>query len=256
MSAKAIIPKALGYILYRGPSRIDGTPIVVVANKIPSKSGKGSKNSKTGAMVQTWIIADENLKPQLAAESGSDYGICGNCPHRYKTDAKGKKHRTCYVTLIHGPRAVYEALQRNRYLDVSDLDYSDLFAGHVVRLGSYGDPAAAPVSVWRKYTAKAKAWTGYTHQWRNSKAYQPYVMASVDSEKEATQATKKGWRYFRVGTVDQRAGKNEVLCPASEEAGKKTTCENCKLCQGTSSKSRKSIMIPAHGPAKAFVTIQ
>lgn len=251
MTAKT--SKPLGYILYKGPSQIDGTPIIVVANKIPTTKKNGSKNTKTGAMVQTWILADIDAKPFDAAKSGTDYGICGDCPHRYNSKTK---RRTCYVTLIHGPRAVYEAYHRGRYADVSETDFSDLFAGHVVRLGSYGDPAAAPIDVWQKYTAKAKAWTGYTHQWRDNPEFRPLVMASVDSDSEAAEATNAGWRYFRVGTTADRATKSEILCPASEEGGHKTTCENCKLCQGTSSKARKSIMIPAHGPAKAYVTIQ
>ena len=46
--------KPLGYILYEGPSQIDGAPIVVIVNKID-----GSDNAKTGAMVQTFIIRSD-----------------------------------------------------------------------------------------------------------------------------------------------------------------------------------------------------
>jgi hypothetical protein len=42
---------------------------------------------------------------------------------------------------------------------------------------------------------------------------------------------------------------DEVLCPASEEAGRKTTCENCKLCSGTSKKA-KNVAIYAHSAQK------
>jgi len=40
-----------------------------------------------------------------------------------------------------------------------------------------------------------------------------------------------------------------VLCPASEEAGRKATCATCKLCGGASIKA-KSVAIPAHGTSK------
>ena len=39
---------------------------------------------------------------------------------------------------------------------------------------------------------------------------------------------------------------NEILCPASKEAGRKSTCAKCKLCSGTSSNSKKSIAIVQH----------
>jgi hypothetical protein len=41
----------------------------------------------------------------------------------------------------------------------------------------------------------------------------------------------------------------EVLCPASEEMGKRATCESCKLCAGASVKG-KSVAIVAHGTSK------
>ena len=42
-------PREKGYILYEGPSALDGAPIVVIATMETS-------NAKTGAMVQTWIL--------------------------------------------------------------------------------------------------------------------------------------------------------------------------------------------------------
>jgi len=43
----------------------------------------------------------------------------------------------------------------------------------------------------------------------------------------------------------------EVVCPASEEAGKRTPCSDCRACGGTSAKARASIVIMAHGKTKA-----
>ena len=43
-------------VIYRGVSRLDGrTPIVVIATGMESKS----TNSKTGGMVQTYIVVDD-----------------------------------------------------------------------------------------------------------------------------------------------------------------------------------------------------
>jgi hypothetical protein len=39
----------------------------------------------------------------------------------------------------------------------------------------------------------------------------------------------------------------EILCPASEEAGKKLTCETCGACNGTATGRKSSIYIPLHG---------
>jgi hypothetical protein len=55
---------------------IDGSPIVVIVNKID-----GSDNAKTGAMVQTFIIRSD-IAPVAALQSGADYAICGDCEHR------------------------------------------------------------------------------------------------------------------------------------------------------------------------------
>ena len=63
--------KILGYIAYEGPSEIDGAPIVVIVNKID-----GSKNAKTGALVQTFIIRSD-IAPTDALKTGADYSICG-----------------------------------------------------------------------------------------------------------------------------------------------------------------------------------
>lgn len=68
--------KPLGYILYEGPSMIDGAPIVVIVNKID-----GSDNAKTGAMVQTFIIRSD-VAPVEALATGADVSICGDCEHR------------------------------------------------------------------------------------------------------------------------------------------------------------------------------
>ena len=76
-SCYAPLPRANGYVLYRGPSKIDGKPIVMIATGFKTGSG----NVKTGAMIQTWILR-EDVEPHTAQKTGDDESICGNCPHR------------------------------------------------------------------------------------------------------------------------------------------------------------------------------
>ena len=47
--------KPLGVILFEGPSLIDGAPIAVIATGFQRRTA----NSKTGDMVQTWIIRSD-----------------------------------------------------------------------------------------------------------------------------------------------------------------------------------------------------
>jgi len=72
-------------------------------------------------------------------------------------------------------------------------------------------------------------------------------MQSADSHAEARAAWQRGQRTFRVlQSLADLDKANEVLCPASKEAGKRTTCAKCLLCSGTSTKSPKSVAIPMH----------
>lgn len=230
-----------GVIIYQGPSLIDGASIVVIANRIVSDSD----NAKTGAMVQTFVLRTD-MRPLDAARLGYDYSICGHCPHRPSNDG------SCYVNIGRSVESVYGAYVRGRYAR-PHVDYDvdllpNLFADSVFRLGSYGDPAAAPFRVWAHATQLVRARNGYTHQWRDFPQFAALCMASVDSEMEAVDARAAGWRTFRVraATAPLMSGA-EVVCPASEEAGKRTTCSDCRACGGTSAKARASIVIIAHG---------
>ena len=96
-----------GVVVWEGISQLDRkTPVVLIAVGLES----ASDNTKTGGLIQTYIIRSD-MHPFEAAKSRHDFGICGNCIHRY--DENGV--RTCYVNLIHGPSAVYEQYKAGRY---------------------------------------------------------------------------------------------------------------------------------------------
>jgi hypothetical protein len=233
----------LGFIFYRGPSPIDGAPIVAIATL-------KSKNGKTGDMVQTWILRTD-VSPLDAIGSGADASICGNCTHR------GPK-RTCYVDVGKAPMGIWNAYHRGQYIDLSDDPgtVAILIAQRIVRLGAYGDPAMVPVAKWRALLAAAAGRTGYTHAWRRvwAQALKEYVMASVDSVAEQDIARSMGWRTFRVRTETEPLQANEFACPASPEAGNKKQCITCKACDGGRA-GKASAAIIVHGKmAKYFAT--
>ena len=75
-----------------------------------------------------------------------------------------------------------------------------------------------------------------------------YCMASCDSVEEAQEARDRGWRTFRVTeSPGDKVLSNEVVCPASDEAGHKLQCIQCGACDGTARGLKSHIIIQAHG---------
>jgi hypothetical protein len=232
--------KPSGYIIYRGPSLLDDKPIVVVAI-----TGKSS-NSKTGDMVQTYILVDNEKSPVESAKALDDVSVCGDCKHRRGLGG------SCYVNLGQGPRSVMSGVIRGIY---PDNIINATFAVHKrkVRLGTYGDPAAVPAYVWEALLAGADSHTGYTHQWQNGKAdhVKQWCMASVDTPKEAALAKMEGWRTFRVRVADGSPEySHEMKCPASAEMNKRLTCDTCMACSGGTDSKKASVTIIVHGSLK------
>lgn len=237
------MPKPNGAVIYRGPSMLDGAPIVVIATGL----AKGSSNEKTGnGLVQTWIIR-EDVSPTDAVNSGADASVCGGCVHRGRIENGRNVGRSCYVTVFQAPLNVWKSYHRGIYADATNADLGELFAGRGVRLGSYGDPAAVPLSVWSRAMARAAFHTGYTHQWSRFPEMAQWCMASCDTPSERIQAKMLGFRTFRVRGVAEIVEEREIVCPASKEAGFKTTCDLCKACGGLTAKAKADVVIAAHG---------
>ena len=218
-------------VLFEGPSQIDGSPIVAIATF-------GSKNSKTGNMIQTWILRSD-IDPIEAVRSEKDDAICGACPFRGSFAA-----RTCYVNVGQAPLSVWRAYKRGSYgwLDISD-PWLHKFSGKMLRLGSYGDPVAVPAEVWRPLIEVSKGHTGYTHSWRLPVAanFKPWLMASTETLSGYRQAKADGWRSFRVVAGERSLQDTEILCPSD-----RVTCAQCRLCNGAG--EAKDIGIIVHGP--------
>jgi len=242
MTTKPKFKKPSGYLIYRGPSMLDGKPIVVVAIT------KESKNSKTGNMVQTYIMTDNGMSPAQSAKELSDVSVCGDCKHRRGMGG------SCYVILWQGPRRVMDGVMRGIYPDVyADGVLAEAVRARKVRLGAYGDPAAVPAHVWKTLLYSAAGHTGYTHQWQSGKAehVKQWCMASVDTPKEAALARIYGWRTFRVRQADGTPEfSHEIICPGSAEANKRLTCDTCMACSGGGNSKKASVTIVVHGPLK------
>ena len=225
-----------GAVIYQGPSEIDGKEIVAIITGLRRKT----RNTKIGNMLQLWVLRS-NINPLLARRTGEDRSICGDCRHR--------KIGSCYVVLMYGPRQIYNSFINGSYCNWRKAFPHNALKGRYIRLGAYGDPAALPFNVLRRVLEqKIAGWTAYTHQWRNEKfrRLRNFVMASVDSPAELEQATRMGWRTFRVRKADEPLQSGEIACPASAESGKRTACRDCSMCCGQRIEA-KSIAIIVHG---------
>mgnify|MGYP003120725165 FL=1 len=232
--------------IYDGPSEIDGKRIIVIVTGLAS----GSKNTKTGEMVQSYIMPYA-VKPNEAIKTGADYSVCGNCPlrpltHKATPKSERKSEKPCYVKTFHGPRSTWEA---NKDLPVSSPEaVAELLGDRAFRFGTWGDPAAAPSWVFSPMR-KGRNHTGYTHQSTGAGKDRTELMASVHSEEERQDAKKKGFRTFRIISNVSEVNEGEILCPASKEAGFKTDCNHCSLCMGdrhSKGLRAKDVAIVAH----------
>lgn len=242
---------ANNYVLYHGPSELDGTPIVVIASNFLGTS----TNAKLGSsFIQTWILCAES-DPLDAVLTSADYAICGNCTRRGVATPRGvaipKLDRTCLIAPGHTPLPIWKQWQRGRTPPIAERRLKAMFTGRAVRLGEYGDPAAVPIRIWRKVLARAAFWTGYTHQWRHChQSYKRWCMASCDTEQDRNDAHALGWRTFRTTERDPYEARldGEIVCPKSKEAGQKLNCEQCKICSGTDGNVRQTdVVIKLHG---------
>jgi hypothetical protein len=219
----------------------------------------GSTNSKTGDGVQIWILPSDWIIRGKDAMS-DDEASCLDCPHSKRAN------RTCYVRkgnaemgLKSKVASLHKAytLGKLEILPMSSaMDEVSKCAGKFVRFGAYGEPVLLGEKIVSAIANASANWTGYTHQWRTPvyKWAAKYFMASVETEALRDVSHRIGWRSFHViidnnkqstNHVVQMHDKVEVVCPASKEAGQKTTCNKCGLCKGTSSKA-KSIRIIKH----------
>lgn len=211
-------------ILYEGPSRIDGKPIVAILTP-------KSENAKTGDMEQLFILR-QDIPPLSARSAGEDESICGDCKMRWSLGG------ACYV--FRGPEAVWQKYKRGGYKHIS---VHDLNKFKPVRLSAYGDMTALPKDIAQLIVSTKKFHTAYTHGWKKNKWMSDFSMASVDSLKEKQDAKRLGFRTFRVLKKGESPQEDEIICPNTTKG---IQCAQCLLCAGNKVKA-KNIAIEVHG---------
>lgn len=219
--------KPKGLILWEGPSRLDGAPLVAIATL-------RTANKKTGPMVQVWFLRSD-IDPVSAVRDGLDRSICGACPLR---GSDGFKARACYVNVGQAPLKIWKTFKRGGY------PKGRIPPGSLVRLGAYGDPGAVPIRVIRSILRDSAAHTGYTHLWRTRPGLRGLVQASVETLGEALEAWNMGWSTFRLTDGPPLGLVGEKACPSARGI----SCARCKACSGASSRC-----VPAHGVGRKFV---
>lgn len=230
-----------GLILWEGPSRLDGSPIVVIATGLTTVT----RNAKTGDMVQTYIL-QQDTHPLDSFQTDAGAAICGHCTHH------GTEQATCYVNWGQGPAMVWKCYKNPETgyakLEGSALGVPGLVCRHI-RFGSAGDPAMVPASVWIDLAQASSGWTGYTHQWREPWAadLQGICQASCDSFADYLEASSKGWQCYLVSKEKPAKGSGLIHCGASKERGKVTDCQTCGLCDGQTA----DVWIMPHGKKAA-----
>lgn len=225
-----------GLVLWAGSSNLDQQPIVAIMTGL----AQWTANRKTGPMHQVWILRAD-LHPQEALNSGADYSICGNCPMRKAPTGK----RMCYVNPVTLGQ-VYKQYVAGRYgapIDLTQLNQLPLG----VRLGAYGDPCAVPLAIWQQVLTKARYHTGYTRQWARPEyqAYSAMLMASCFNPTEQAQAAALGWKTYRVKSAQEPKLVQELACPAAREQINPSSCQQCRLCKGSS--TPRHIVVDIHG---------
>lgn len=222
-----------GLTLYKGASKVDGSPIVVIATL-------SSKNVKTGNMIQTWIIR-EDMHPSEAVNLGADKSVCGSCPHRHHTGG------ACYVIPAQALGHIYRAYKNGLYPMYDKEQHGKLFYKRNVRLGAYGDPAAVPFELWEEIVGLSGGHTGYTHHY-GAKHFDPRLtdlcMVSVETPAQVRKAAASGIRTFRAKPVGSNTIDGEMTCLADSEG---LSCEQCMACSGGSG---ISVVVDVHGQRK------
>jgi len=193
-------------------------------------------NSKTGNMIQQWITPKDWEQSKKINQWASET-VCNNCP----------LIKQCYVKSGSANMGLKSTSKSVNQIEGSELDHLKKFRGRGIRFGAFGEPVLAGLEATKSLVKVARTWTGYTHQHHKLEFNwaKEYFMASVESEKLKAEANAKGWKTFRVGQPGDKPLPDEVMCPASAEAGKLTTCDHCGLCRGTSSKG-KNVFIYEH----------
>lgn len=184
--------KANGAVLWRGRSRFDGSPMVLIAVGLREPT----KNIKTPHCVTVYGLRSD-ISPRENILEGAR-STCGHCPIK----------KECYVhswTLA----AIYKEFTAGKYPDLPLEMLPQVMRtqgpAHKLRLGGYANPS---VVGWREFGRLIPNlgvdWLSYEHDWRGAPAaWKSVSMASTESIRGTLAADSRGWRAFQVVPVGQ-----------------------------------------------------
>lgn len=206
------------------------------------------ENSKTGhgpLTLNTYHIAKE----QVYGAIEDDHRNCMGCPLSRQNGGGCYTHKG---PMNLGLRQMIRALKRKEVVDYNReqvLGFIRYIAPYIeyVRFGAYGEPVLLGEEVLKAIVdvAPKQSHTGYTHQWRNTR-YQwasKYLRASTHNVAESFESMANGWLPYMASDY---LPEGFINCPASKEAGNRTTCAECGLCHGSLGNSKKPIAILTH----------
>ena len=221
--------------------------------RLGNTSNDKIESDKKRKIIQTYTFSRKQYELiQSGAEKSQKifFGLadtnCLDCP--YNSYGKCYTHKfnqyVGFVSMLksiakeHGefdniPR--YNQLVKAKAVEMSQDTY--------VRFGTYGEPSLHPITMITGMARVSQKYTGYTHQWAKKDELSKFFMASTHTKSEEMKASKLGYRSFvATNTIISDA----VSCPASKEAGYKSSCSKCGLCSGTEGKGDKSVYIFNH----------
>lgn len=184
-----------------------------------------------------------------------DSEICGDCPFAANNKFNVAKIGKCYthkvmqysgfVSMLKSISKEYESFDNIPEIDENiHSAILKICNRKYVRFGTYGEPTAIGIELISEITKLCKTWTGYTHQYIRNPEYLNFFMASVHNSHQAAMVHKRfDGRSF---IASKNGDENGVVCPASNEAGFKSTCSKCGLCSGMNGKGKKDIKILEH----------
>lgn len=216
---------------------------------IQSKMSQTSKLGYEIPVIQTYHYSLAQIK---AMDMTKDSSNCLGCPYSHG------KNGGCYThkgQIRQGLQSKLRSMAK-RLDDIQEFNLDNwktffykLSYPKLIRFGSYGEAVlmedVVKDDLFKMVSDRTKV-TTYTHAWRKYKDSR--FTASVHTIEQAEKAIGYGLGTFLV--IDHELTEAEklflfqnnfILCPASKEAGKKKTCDECGLCDG-----RNNVYIGKH----------
>ncbi len=170
--------------------------------------------------------------------------VCFDCPFRAYLKCYTHKYQQYagFLSMLKSIAREFKNVHEIPSIHLLEKKIVEISNDKYIRFGTYGEPTLIPFNLVSNMVNASKSHTGYTHQWSKKPDYSAFFMASTHNEGQANMAQKLGFRSF---IATDKKLENAVVCPASSEAGFKSTCEKCGLCSGQR-KGTKNIQILEH----------